>query len=152
MPTTVFFYAEKIGIAKTTPYYVSGQSVLNPEEKDPALRKLETWQIELRDGANELGDRLVQLLMGHVDIDWYVKSGVLSFVGQSIAPASLEEEKPKTSDKVTDISTLSIKAAEPVVKAETNIELLKRWETDPRTGIKDLVGDRLLELGEMPNV
>ncbi|MBW4666489.1 MAG: hypothetical protein KME60_03335 [Cyanomargarita calcarea GSE-NOS-MK-12-04C] len=145
---TVVLNTNKLGIAKTTPYYISGQDLLNPEEKDINLRKLEAWQVELKDGANEVSDRLVELIKKHPDIDWYLNNGILSFEEQP-APTIPPTDPPPP---VKDIKALSVKLAEPIIKAETDIKLLKEWENDPRTGIKDLVGDRLLELGEMPNV
>jgi hypothetical protein len=144
---TVILNTQKLGISKTTPYYVSGQDLLNPEEKDINLRKTETWQVELKDGVNEVGDRLVELIKKHPDIDWYVSNGILAFEEQPtpITPPA----EPQIVAK--DVKALTLKLAEPIIKAETDIKLLKEWENDPRTGIKDLVGDRLLELGEMPN-
>jgi hypothetical protein len=139
---TVVLSTSKLGIPKTTPYYISGQDLLNPEEKDINLRRLETWQVELRDGANEVSNRLVELIKKHPDIDWYLNNGILSFEKQPTPTAQTTETPAPTKD----IKTLSVKLAEPIIKAETDIKVLREWESDPRTSIKDLVGDRILEL------
>ncbi len=139
---TVIFSAEKFGLSKSTPYYLSGQIA---REGD-----IETWQITLTDGSNQLTDREIELIKSHPDTSALELMGVITF-GDTPKEAKEETPPPPPSDPI-NIFNLSIAKAEPVIKAETNIQLLKQWLTDPRTGIKDLVGDRLLELGEMPDV
>jgi|GEM_PF-3666417 hypothetical protein len=143
----VYFDAVNFNLPKTAIYYLSGQVLVNPEESDRTKQIYETWQVELRDGANEVSDRAIELIKSHVDAETLITNKILSF-GES-TPRATTGESTKVETK--DVRSLSVKLAEPIIKAETDIKILKEWESDPRTSIKDMVADRIFEL-EQSNV
>jgi translation initiation factor 2 gamma subunit (eIF-2gamma) len=63
-------------------------------------------------------------------------------------PAVIEVvDATKSDPQLSNLSALTIAESEPVIAAETDIDLLSQWrDADDRKGIKELIRDRLRDL------
>jgi hypothetical protein len=149
--TKIIFNPEKISLPPGNGYSFYGREEVEVEIKVVKVER--EWHLPVAAGENELTPEDFSRLQSMAEYQWFLSQGILVVPSDESAPSlppenpPLEESPPPEEPQFTDISALSITKAEPVIKAEERESVLRIWAQDPRAGIKDLVLDRLLELG-----
>lgn len=93
----------------------------------------------LRPGINYLSDADYDRLAAHPDLETYEDWGAIT-----IADAPITQ----VPDRVLPVlATYSVEEAKPIIAAESDRAVLEGWLDDPRKTIRQLISDRLGELG-----
>jgi hypothetical protein len=102
-------------------------------------------------GENQISDATYERLQDHPDFADLVSRGAVTVEGEPAPmpePAVIEVvDATKSDPQLSNLSALTIAESEPVIAAETDIDLLSQWrDADDRKGIKELIRDRLRDL------